>query len=273
MQNDIFQNANQVFKGQLRRNKNEGKDKSSQRTDIAQEDLDKFYDSYFTLGLSDANTEVLMHKVFFDIMYYTGRRAKEGLRNLTKNSFDLKRSPDGTEYIEISFNETTKKNQGDGTSSAAESLHNNHSVIFEQEGDVRWPVNSFKHYMENLNEKCDAFFQYPDADHKGFDNKPVRKNALGSLVKVISEKAKLSKIYTNHCIRKITATGMHKQGYSLKEIANVTKHKNLQSLEHYIGRPNHQDKQCYSDSLFKYSKKEDEATKRQSEMDSKKRNQ
>ena len=107
-----------------------------------------------------------MHKVFFDIMYYTGRRAKEGLRNLTKNSFDLKISPGGTEYIEINFNETTKRNQGDTTYSATENLHNNHAIISEQEGDVRCPVNFFKHYIENLNDKCDAFFQYPDADKK-----------------------------------------------------------------------------------------------------------
>ena len=47
---------------------------------------------------------------------------------------------------------------------------------------------------------------------------------------------------------------MHRQGYSLKEIANVTKHKNLQSLEHYIGGPNHEDKEGYSPALFNYSK-------------------
>ena len=254
MQNEIFQNANQVFKGQLRRNKNQGKDKSTPRSDISPDDLEKLYDNYFTPRDMNVNTEVLMHKVFFDIMYFTGRRAKEGLRNLNKKSFDLKTSSDGVEYIEINFNETTKRNQGDSTSSATEKLHNNHAKIKEQEGDIHCPVNSFKHYTENLNDKCDAFFQYPDKNKTGFDNKPIGKNALGALMKEISKEAKLSKIYTNHCIRKTTATGMHRQGYTLKEIANVTKHKNLQSLEHYIGGPNHTDKECYSASLFEYSK-------------------
>ena len=84
-------------------------------------------------------------------------------------------------------------------------------------------------------------------------------------MKVISQKAKLSKIYTNHCIRKTAATGMQREGYSLKEIANVTKHKNLHSLEHYIGGANQQDKQNYLDSLFNYSKNQDKAKKRQYE--------
>ena len=269
MHNEVFQNANQVFKGQLRRNKNEGKDKSKPRSDIAQQDLDKLYDDYFTPGLAAGNTEVLLHKVFFDIMYFTGRRGKEGLRNLTKNSFAIKRNPDGSDYIEVTFNETTKKNQGDTVSSAAEGLHNNHAIITEQEGDVRCPVNSFRHYLDNLNSKCDAFFQYPNKDKNAYESKPIGKNTLGTMMKTISKNAKLSKMYTNHCIRKTTATGMHCQGYSLKEIANVTKHKNLQSLENYISGPNQNDKQGYSSALFDYSKnKENSPQTRHTSIDS-----
>ena len=67
-----------------------------------------------------------------------------------------------------------------------------------------------------------------------FDKKPIEKNSLGSMMATISKTASLSKQYTKHCIRKTTATGMKRQGFDLKEIANVTKHKNLQSLENYI---------------------------------------
>ena len=72
----------------------------------------------------------------------------------------------------------TKTNQGDGTSSALETLHNSHAIITEQEGDVQWPVNSSKHYIDNLNPDCDAFFQYPDKDKKCFENRVVGKNTL-----------------------------------------------------------------------------------------------
>ena len=158
MHNEVFQNANQVFKGQLRCAKNEGKDVSTPRSDIQPEDLERLYNNYFIPGLSEANTEVLLHKVFFDIMYHMGHRAKEGLHNLTKDSFSLKTSADGQDYIKINFNKMTKKNQGDSTASATKNLHNNHAIINEQENDVHCPVNSFCHYIDNLNPKCNAFF-------------------------------------------------------------------------------------------------------------------
>ena len=80
------------------------------------------------------------------------------------------------------------------------------------------------------------------------------KNTLGDMMKTTSEKAKFPKIYTNHQIRKTTVTAMHRQGFSLKEISNVTKHKNLQSLQHYIEEPSHDEKEKYSNALFEYSK-------------------
>ena len=126
-------------------------------------------------------------------------------------------------------------------------------IINEQEGSEKCPVNSFKHYIDNLNPKCNAFFQHPNERKDGYDNKPVGKNTIGDFMKTISKNAELSKIYTNHCIRKTTATAMHCQGFDLKQIANVTKHKNLQSLENYIGGPSHDEKQEYSNKLFEYA--------------------
>ena len=56
----------------------------------------------------------------------------------------------------------------------------------------------------------------------------------------ITQQAKLSKKYTNHQVRKTTATAMKRSGYSLQEIANVTKHKNLDCLKHYLAAPTHE---------------------------------
>ena len=57
MRNDVFQNANQVFKGKLCQIKKSGNDKSEPRSDIAQADLDKLFDEYFISGLANGNTE------------------------------------------------------------------------------------------------------------------------------------------------------------------------------------------------------------------------
>ena len=44
-------------------------------------------------------------------MYYIGCRGKEGLKKLSKRSFEVKKTPNGEEFIEITFNEKTKKSQ------------------------------------------------------------------------------------------------------------------------------------------------------------------
>ena len=43
------------------------------------------------------------------------------------------------------------------------------------------------------------------------------------------------------------------QGHSPEEIACVLKHKNLESLKHYLDAPSMKDKENYAKSLFKYT--------------------
>ena len=58
------------------------------------------------------------------------------------------------------------------------------------------------------------------------------KDKLGSLMKALSEKAKLSKQYTNHCIRITGDNVLHESGLSNEEISMITGHKNTLSLIH-----------------------------------------
>ena len=175
------------------------------------------------------------------------------MRALDKKSFDVKIGPDGKEFFVITFNGKTKKNQGDSKSSSVRSLHNNRHHVSSQPGNILCPVDSFKNYTCLLNEDNDAFFQYPTKDKVGYTRAPLGKNALGDMIKEISKKAHLSQVYTNHQIRKTTATAMHKSGFDLQEISNVTKHKNLDSLKHYIGGPTNQDKENYNTALLQYA--------------------
>ena len=84
----------------------------------------------------------------------------------------------------------------------------------------------------------------------------IGKNTLGEMMADISKDAKLSQKYTNHQIRKTTATAMHRQGFNLQEISHVTKHKNLDSLKHYVSGPTHKDKERYNKGLFTYVQNE-----------------
>ena len=70
----------------------------------------------------------------------------------------------------------------------------------------------------------------------------------------IMQQAKLSKKYMNHQVRKTTAIAMKRSGYSLQEIANVTKHKNLDCLKHYLAVPTHEEKEEYTKVLHNYGK-------------------
>lgn len=131
--------------------------------------------------------------MFFDIQYHTGCRGKEGLRALTKESFIVKEAADGTEYIEMTFNEATKKNQGDESSTAYGKLHNDHPVIVEQPDNYKCPVNSFKHYLQRLNPNITAFFQRVNKKKNGFEAQPLGKNQLGLMMQKISTAAALSR--------------------------------------------------------------------------------
>ena len=164
----------------------------------------------------------------------------------------MKTSATGEQFIEITFDEKTKKNQGDSLSAASNSLHNDHHVITEIKDSILCPVSSFKMYLDLLNPDCTTFFQYPNKRKDGFTKEVIGKNPLGTMMKEISDVAGLSKIYTNHQIRKTPVTGMHRSGFSLQEIANVTKHKNLDSLKHYVSKPTLQEKASYNQGLFNY---------------------
>ena len=118
------------------------------------------------------------------------------------------------------------------------------------------PVSSFKMYLDLLHPDNSAFFQYPNKKKSGFTREVVGKNALGYMMKELSEKAKLSKNYTNHQIQKTTATGMKESGFSLQQISNVTKHKNLDSLRHYVSGPTLKEKESYNEGLFNYGQKD-----------------
>ena len=255
MNDQVFLQANKVFTGRLHDNKEKGHDKTKRQLPIDKEDMEKLFQNYFTPGLESGDTKVLLQKVFFDIVYYTGRRGKEGLRDLDKNSFDIKTGSDGLDYIELNFNEKTKRNEGDKNSSGQNALHDDHHIISAQPGNNLCPVESFKTYISKFNKRCDALFQYPSNDKTSVDRKPIGKNTLATMMKETSEDAKLSHTYTNHCIRKTTATALRRQGFDLDEIKNVTKHKNIESLKHYIDAPMYQDKRNYNEALLNYAEK------------------
>ena len=87
-----------------------------------------------------------------------------------KDSFE-----EGNEYIEITFNEGTKKIRV-----TKNMLHNDHHIKSAQPGDPKCPVASFKAYLEELNPNIPNFFQRPNKRKRGFDCMVIGKEPLAN---------------------------------------------------------------------------------------------
>ena len=65
----------------------------------------------------------------------------------------------------------------------------------------------------------------------------------------LSLAAGVSRRYTNHSLRSTCITLLDESGFAIRDICNVTGHRNEKSIRTYIGRPNDAKKQKLSDAL------------------------
>ena len=83
-------------------------------------------------------------------------------------------------------------------------------------------------------------------------------NTIGSLMKTISKKSKLTKDYTTHCIRTTVVTNLFNENVPVEEIACVTGHKDTKSVKRYIRNISDDKIQHYASSLQKRFRPTDE---------------
>lgn len=112
MHDKEFHLANKVFAGNLREQKEQGLDVTRHKPPLPKGDIETAFKNYFEPHW-DNDPKCLQLKVYFDLGYYMGRRAKEKLRELKKEHFRFSKTPEGREYVELIINEATKKSQGD----------------------------------------------------------------------------------------------------------------------------------------------------------------
>ena len=255
MQDACFQEANQVFDGNLRINRKEGEEATVHKQPIAGPDLQRL-NQYFT-GWAEDNV-ILQRKVFFDLMYGFARRGREGLRELTKSSFKIGTLPDGRPYLQEATKRATKKGQGDEPKGRDATGEPNMLV---GNGGPNCQIATYQFYLSVLHPKSDALFQRPKgpkifnpASPLWYDGSAKGKNTLSQMMKEMSapDAADLSRRYTNHCIRGTTATALYREGLTLQEVANVTGHVNLESLRFYLEKPTVMDKAKAADALQAY---------------------
>ena len=107
-------------------------------------------------------------------------------------------------------------------------------------GDPNCPIMHFKKFTKLLNPKCIAMFQCLLATFQltrvWYDKAPVGYHTLADMMKTMSW-LKLSQEYTNHCIRKYCLTTLADVRFKAKDIMTITGHRNVSSLEPYLGCP------------------------------------
>ena len=207
--------------------KKEGLCRVSHHPAIIEEDLQTLYNcGVFSLG----EPKSLQRKVFFDIMFYFCRRGRENLRHLTKYDFEIKINANNVEYA-VKVNDELSKNH-------RENDENQETGVMMATSTETCPIKSLKLYLNKLNPKLNAFFQRPSKnirkdDQTWYDNMVVGERYLADMMKNISKDAKLSQVYTNHCIRATTITILDKAGIEARHIMSVSGHRSETSIRSY----------------------------------------
>ena len=84
-----------------------------------------------------------------------------------------------------------------------------------------------------------------------YDNQVVGCDSLNNAMKNLSQKAKLSQIYTNHCIRATVVTNLDEEGFEARHIMVISSHKSENSIKSYSSKcPENKKKQMF-DALAK----------------------
>ena len=171
----------------------------------------------------------LQHKVWFDILYYMGRLGQEGMHKFTKEAFAVKKNAEGRKYVYQTFNDVTKKSQGDDTSVSRSTKIDMDHIMFELPGDKKsCPITSFEFYLTKLNADYDYLWQHPNLfckypqKDRWYDKQKIGEKSMHKWMKELSIAACLSEKYTNHCVRKTCTTALAKSGFTPHEIANIT---------------------------------------------------
>ena len=246
MKDPEFQLSNQIYIGILKKLRAEGKDTTKHKDAIPSAHLEQIYRKCFDISTGCG----LLRKVFFEVSLHFVRRGREGLRELKPEYFSFKTDSKGAEYVTMDVHEREKTKQGHEKTITEKSPR-----MYAQAGDPRCPVHSLRKYIKKRNQDCPAFYQYPsknvtEDNPVWFDRKPLGKNALGGMMKTISEKAGLPVTYTNHCIRATAITILSDADVESNDIITMTGHKSTESLRQYKV-PSEEKRQLMSNLLHK----------------------
>ncbi len=171
---------------------------------------------------------------------------------MKKDAYIFKTDDVGREYVEMKYNEKLKNHQGTENTENMDSKPRRYASGKEENN---CPVKSLKLYLSKLNPDNELLFQQPKQkvkpdDEIWYTSRPVGAKTISGFMSKLSTDAKLSKRYTNHCIRATTITLLSHAGVSNRAITRITKHRNEESLKHYERDSSDEQKRQFGDILL-----------------------
>merc|ERR1719220_2254175 len=184
-----FRSSNERLEKQLKLLKGIGRT-ITHKQPISIADLRRMYDSG-VLGTS--NPLSLLRKVWFEITLHFCHKGSESQEKLLKTSFEIYRDASGRAYV-------SRGRPHQGRNGEIDDVR-----MYETGGDL-CPVKSYQLYLMKLHPLQPRLFQQPRRkatpdSPMWYGKAPIGEKALQQMMANISAAAKLSKRYTNHCVR------------------------------------------------------------------------
>ncbi|XP_076107936.1 uncharacterized protein KIAA1958-like isoform X3 [Mytilus galloprovincialis] len=225
-----FTRANDNFTSLLRKTREEGKGTVTHHEAISLEDLRMLYEH--PLVFNTSTPQGLLNKTIFETILYFCRRGQENLSQLKVDEFKVDSDQKGQMYVRKLTTELTKNHQG--TTNEPEGS----GGMMYATGTDRCPVKSFVKYLKKHNNASNRLFLHPknsfsEQDDMWFRNEPIGQNTIKVFMKNLSKSAKLSREYTNHCIRSTCITLLDYSGFQSRHIKTISGHRNEASLSSY----------------------------------------
>ena len=130
--NPAFIRANELFDGKMRINKQEAKGTTKHKSPITDQDLSKLSDYFKRNMAGPPNATLLQEIVLFNIIFYMGRRVRENLRSMTKDTYSIATTPEGIRYIYQEKDEADKNHTENDTDIS------NQARIYEVQGEKQY---------------------------------------------------------------------------------------------------------------------------------------
>ena len=147
--------------------------------------------------------------LFGPLALHFGKRGAEGWRGMSKTTLVISVDDQGEEFLEYNACEKQKNHTGDVSAAS----YKPEARVYARPGNTYCPVTAYKKYVGLLHSDLDALWQRPNNNWMPnqqcfwYYKSPLGQSTINKMLKTMSEEAKLSKVYTNHCLRATASKG------------------------------------------------------------------